>query len=197
MVIVLILSLLAAEPVLASSVTPLENAKDELRVKIKIAIDQANCLINTVDGKAYLFSSSSEKSKHVMTKEDYEGYISDLKKNVVKENNEAEKIINSWDINKSSVENIKQLQIKVSESLRAMSSFISQPVNAIKMQIQKEIETQLIKLRQQRNQLDWKHPIDFLREYRRLTQEIKNLRIVSQSIDLGKCTTREASVIKQ
>jgi hypothetical protein len=114
----------------------LEKAKAEMNRRGVEAINQCKCLASQLSEFLSIFpvAKSSESS---LTQADVSGYISDLQRNANTELEKAKKVLDEWPAKKESIQDIRDLSVKFSMELRAMSSFCTQPYDLISVEINK------------------------------------------------------------
>jgi trehalose/maltose hydrolase-like predicted phosphorylase len=111
----------------------LQDKKQQLNQDIENKVKTCKCLVTVIDRKENLFPKKT--SKGVPSHSEYLQYISDMKINAGKAQTSAKKIVTEWPQDKSPLNDFKNLDVKVSEELRALSSFCTQPVTAIAQHI--------------------------------------------------------------
>lgn len=111
----------------------LEKRKVELTANIMEAVKQCKCLATAIDRKEKLFpmTAKAKDTSPIKTQADYLNLISDMKINANRGQTSAKEILTSWNPEKNTDQDLKNLDIKISTELRALSSFCIQPFNAI------------------------------------------------------------------
>ncbi len=107
----------------------LEQRKKELTAEVEKQVGICKCLVGLIDRQEGLFPTT--KKAEIPSREDYFSYIAHMKINAGKAQTKTKKIIMDWPSSKNSPTDLKALDVQVSEELRALSSFCTQPFKAI------------------------------------------------------------------
>lgn len=121
----MILTPLCATQQTQSGIGALEKRKVVLTAEVEKQVGNCKCLVGLIDRQENLFPEKAKNNETTRVK--YLEYIADMKINAGKAQTAAKKIIHDWPDSKNSEQDLKNLDIKVSEDLRALSSFCIQP----------------------------------------------------------------------
>lgn len=125
----------------------ISKTKAELLMMSHQAVSQCKCLASLIETHADLFPVNKEKSikkgwftksfKASHSQSEIYDLVNDMKGNANKTLSQVRKEIANWSESHRTVQDIKSLELKVSETLRGMSSYCVQPYESLSQDIRK------------------------------------------------------------
>jgi len=111
----------------------LKDQKAKLESDAKAAADTCRCLAGQIENNMSVFDTKPfPVSNFIKKKDDVVNFITDMKTNAGKAQNEVTQMLNEWSDAKNTEKDRKNLNLKVSEHLRGMSSYCSQPYDFLR-----------------------------------------------------------------